>query len=146
MKTGEVTGNQKRSASKNSGSAGLHVMNLSPCLTMEHSVKNLFLYQDEDLQPKKNQIFLSITVIFLYKTEGGGKKPPLSGIYYQIIYYQGGLGCLKPLQNGALGECGNTVPHKFTTVLHNKLQYSINLLQYSIIRQRAVLAMLEAET
>ena len=49
-------------------------MNLSPCLTMEHSVKNLFLYQDEDLQPKKNQIFLSITVIFLYKTEGGGKK------------------------------------------------------------------------
>ena len=57
-------------------------MNLSPCLTMEHQVKNLFCYQDNDLQPEKNQIFLSITVIFLYKTEGGGKKPPLSGIYY----------------------------------------------------------------
>lgn len=54
-------------------------MNLSPCLTMEHQVKNLFCYQDNDLQPEKNQIFLSITVIFLYKTEGGGKKPPLSG-------------------------------------------------------------------
>ena len=27
-----------------------------------------------DLQPEKNQIFLSIQVIFLYKTEGGGKK------------------------------------------------------------------------
>ena len=26
------------------------------------------------LQPEKNQIFLSIQVIFLYKTEGGGKK------------------------------------------------------------------------
>ena len=49
-------------------------MNLSPCLTMEHQVKNLFCYQDNDLQPEKNQIFLSITVIFLYKTEGGGKK------------------------------------------------------------------------
>ena len=49
-------------------------MNLSPCLTMEHQVKNLFWYQDNDLQPEKNQIFLSITVIFLYKTEGGGKK------------------------------------------------------------------------
>lgn len=49
-------------------------MNLSLCLTMEHSVKNLFLYQDEDLQPKKNQIFLSIIVIFFNKTEGGGKK------------------------------------------------------------------------
>ncbi len=46
---------------------------------MEHQVKNLFCYQDNDLQPEKNQIFLSITVIFLYKTEGGGKKPPLSG-------------------------------------------------------------------
>ena len=41
---------------------------------MEHQVKNLFCYQDNDLQPEKNQIFLSITVIFLYKTEGGGKK------------------------------------------------------------------------
>ena len=49
-------------------------MNLSPCLTMEHQAKNLFCYQDNDLQPEKNQIFLSITVIFLYKTEGGGKK------------------------------------------------------------------------
>ncbi len=49
-------------------------MNLSPCLTMEHQMKNLFWYQDNDLQPKKNQIFLSITVIFLYKTEGGGEK------------------------------------------------------------------------
>ena len=41
---------------------------------MEHQMKNLFWYQDNDLQPKKNQIFLSITVIFLYKTEGGGEK------------------------------------------------------------------------
>ncbi len=53
-------------------------MNLSPCLTMEHQVKNLFLYQDEDLQPKKNQIFLSIIVIFFNKTEGGDKKTTLS--------------------------------------------------------------------
>ncbi len=45
---------------------------------MEHQVKNLFWYQNNGLQPKKNQIFLSIQVIFLYKPEGGGKKTTLS--------------------------------------------------------------------
>ena len=46
---------------------------------MEHQVKNLFWYQDNDLQPKKNQIFLSITVIFYIRLRVVVKKTPPSG-------------------------------------------------------------------
>ena len=52
---------------------------MAACLNIQESKQFISLDAVLYLQPEKNQIFLSITVIFLYKTEGGGKKPPLSG-------------------------------------------------------------------
>ena len=47
---------------------------MADCLNIQESKQFISLDAVLYLQPEKNQIFLSITVIFLYKTEGGGKK------------------------------------------------------------------------